>query len=90
MSNIKTDLYNLKLELEKKRIILNNLKEKDENYDRLQEDIVRLSANYRKLQNKLLVDSPLYKELTKLGNQNIPGNDESLITENNGKPLQMK
>ena len=81
LSNIKTDLYNLKLELEKKRIILNNLKEKDENYDRLQEDIVRLSANYRKLQNKLLVDSPLYKELTKLGNQNIPGNDESLITE---------
>ena len=48
LSNIKTDLYNLKLELEKKRIILNNLKEKDENYDRLQEDIVRLIIeNYR-------------------------------------------
>lgn len=87
LSNIKTDLYNLKLELEKKRIILNNLKEKDENYDRLQEDIVRLSANYRKLQNKLLVDSPLYKELTKLGNQNIPGNDESLITEEQWKAI---
>lgn len=87
LSNIKTDLYNLKLELEKKRIILNNLKEKDENYDRLQEDIVRLSANYRKLQNKLLVDSPLYKELTKLGNQNIPGNDESLITEKQWKAI---
>lgn len=87
LSNIKTDLYNLKLELEKKKIILNNLKEKDENYDRLQEDIVRLSANYRKLQNKLLVDSPLYKELTKLGNQNIPGNDESLITEEQWKAI---
>ena len=87
LSNIKTDLYNLKLELEKKRIILNNLKEKDENYDRLQEDIVRLSANYIKLQNKLLVDSPLYKELTKLGNQNIPGNDESLITEEQWKAI---
>ena len=87
LSNIKTDLYNLKLELEKKRIILNNLKEKDENYDRLQEDIVRLSANYRKLQNKLLVDSPLYKELTRLGNQNIPGNDESLITEEQWKAI---
>ena len=41
LSNIKTDLYNHKLELEKKRIILNNLKEKDENYDQLQEDIIR-------------------------------------------------
>ena len=81
LRNIKTDIYNLKLELEKKNIILNNLKEKDENYDQLQEDIIRLSANYRKLQNKLLVDSPLYKQLTKLGNQNIPGNGESLITE---------
>ena len=87
LSNIKTDLYNLKLELEKKKIILNNLKEKDENYDQLQEDIIRLSANYRKLQNKLLVDSPLYKELTKLGNQNIPGNDESLITEEQWKAI---
>ena len=87
LSNIKTDLYNHKLKLEKKRIILNNLKEKDENYDQLQEDIIRLSANYRKLQNKLLVDSPLYKELTKLGNQNIPGNDKSLITEERWKAI---
>lgn len=87
LSNIKTDLYNLKLELEKKKIILNNLKEKDENYDQLQEDIIRLSANYRKLQNKLLVDSPLYKQLTKLGNQNIPGNGESLITEEQWKAI---
>ena len=60
---------------------------KDENYDQLQEDIVRLSANYRKLQNKLLIDSPLYKELTKLGNQNIPGNNKSLITEKRWKAI---
>ena len=71
---MKLNLYTLSLELEKKRSLLNTFKEKDENYDQLQEDIVRLSANYRKLQNKLLIDSPLYKELTKLGNQNIPGN----------------
>ena len=36
------------------------------------------------------IDSPLYKELTKLGNQSIPGNNKSLITENDGKPLQME
>ena len=72
---MKLNLYTLSLELEKKRSLLNTFKEKDENYDQLQEDIVRLSANYRKLQNKLLIDSPLYKELTKLGNQNIPGNN---------------
>ena len=52
---MKLNLYTLSLELEKKRSLLNTFKEKDENYDQLQEDIVRLSANYRKLQNKLLM-----------------------------------
>ena len=50
---MKLNLYTLSLELEKKRSLLNTFKEKDENYDQLQEDIVRLSANYRKLQNKI-------------------------------------
>ena len=82
---MKLNLYTLSLELEKKRSLLNTFKEKDENYDQLQEDIVRLSANYRKLQNKLLIDSPLYKELTKLGNQNIPGNNKIA---HNGKTME--
>mgnify|MGYP006964504093 FL=1 len=30
---------------------------------------------------------PLYKELTKLGNQNIPGNNKSLITEKRWKAI---
>lgn len=87
LDKMKLNLYTLSLELEKKRSLLNTFKEKDENYDQLQEDIVRLSANYRKLQNKLLIDSPLYKELTKLGNQNIPGNNKSLITEKRWKAI---
>ena len=88
LDKMKLNLYTLSLELEKKRSLLNTFKEKDENYDQLQEDIVRLSANYRKLQNKLLIDSPLYKELTKLGNQNIPGNNKSLITEKRKPPIK--
>lgn len=66
LDKMKLDLYTLSLELEKKRSLLNTFKEKDENYDKMQKEIDHLFTNYRKLQNKILTDSPLYKELVSL------------------------
>lgn len=80
LSKMKIELLNLSLELEKKRNLLNTFKEKDENYNKMQEEIELLTINYQKLQNKILSDSSLYKELSHLANQNIPGHNKSSIT----------
>ena len=73
------------LELEKKKRLSNTLKEKNENYNKMQEEINLLSANYKELQNKSLENSPLFKELTYLANKNKPRNDKPLITEKQWK-----
>lgn len=84
LSDIKIKLLNLSLDLEKKKSILDKFKEKDENYNKMQEEIALLSTSYRKIQNKLLTDSPMYKELTRLANQNLP-NNKSQITKRQWK-----
>ena len=73
------------IELEKKRSLLNTFKEKDENYDKMQKEINHLFTNYRKLQNKILVDSPLYKELVSLTNKNMPRITAPLISKDQWK-----
>ena len=85
LDKMKLDLYTLSLELEKKRSLLNTFKEKDENYDKMQKEINHLFTNYRKLQNKILVDSPLYKELVSLTNKNMPRITAPLISKDQWK-----
>ena len=85
LDKIKLNLYTLSLELEKKRSLLNTFKEKDENYDKMQKEINHLFTNYRKLQNKILVDSPLYKELVSLTNKNMPRITAPLISKDQWK-----
>lgn len=85
LDKMKLNLYTLSLELEKKRSSLNTFKEKDENYDKMQKEINHLFTNYRKLQNKILVDSPLYKELVSLTNKNMPRITEPLISKDQWK-----
>lgn len=80
LNNIKIKMLNLSLELEKKRSLLSSLKEKDEKYKKMQEEINILSTIYKKAQKKLLLDSPIYKELAYLVSQNKPGNNKPLIT----------
>lgn len=81
----KIDLLYASLELEEKRKLLNTFKEKDEKYNEMQEEISLLTTNYKELQNKFLIKSPLFKELTHLANQNKPGNNSPLITDKQWK-----
>ncbi len=85
LNKMKLDLHTLSLELEKRRILLNTFKEKNENYDKMQKEISHLFTNYRKLQNKILADSPLYKELVSLANKNMPRITAPLINKNQWK-----
>ena len=82
---IKTNLLNVSLELEKKKRLLDTFKEKNEYYNKMQEEIILLTANYKELQNKSLENSPLFKELTHLTTQHKPRNNRSLITDEQWK-----
>ncbi|MEG1564549.1 MAG: hypothetical protein RR365_12615 [Bacteroides sp.] len=81
LSQVKIELLNLSLDLEKKKNLLITLKENNEKYKKLKEEVNQLSASHKKLQSKLLSDSLVYKELVHLANQNIPRNNKSLITD---------
>lgn len=85
LKNLKIDHLNVTIELDKKKKLLASISEKNEKYSRMAEEIADLSNKYKKLQSKLISDSPLYRELSKLTKQNIPGNKEPLITENQWK-----
>ena len=85
MNRIKTDLLYVSLELEKKKRLLDTFKEKNESYEEMQEEISLLTTNYKQLQNKILENSPLHKELIHLANQNKPRNNKPLITDKQWK-----
>ena len=85
LKNLKIDHLNVTIELNNKKKLLASISEKNEKYNRMTKEIADLSNKYKKLQAKLISDSPLYKELLKLTKQNIPGNKEPLITENQWK-----
>ncbi|WP_071145529.1 tetratricopeptide repeat protein [Bacteroides ihuae] len=82
LNQTKIKLLDLSLELEKKRNQLETAKAKNENVDKLQEEIADLSLKYKKLQNNILTNSAIYKKLSQLAKQNMPGNDKPLITDN--------
>ena len=85
LNRIKTDLLYVSLELEKKKRLLDTFKEKNESYEEMQEEISLLTTNYKQLQNKILENSPLQKELIPLANQNKPRNNKPLITDKQWK-----
>ena len=85
LNRIKTDLLYVSLELEKKKRLLDTFKEKNESYEEMQEEISLLTTNYKQLQNKILENSPLHKELIHLANQNKPRNNKPLITDKQWK-----
>ena len=82
LNQTKFKLLNLSLELEKKKNQIETAKAKSENVDKLQEDIGDLLLKYKKLQNNILTNSAIYKKLSQLAKQNMPGNDKPLITDN--------
>ena len=85
LNRIKTDLLYVSLELEKKKRLLGTFKEKNESYEEMREEITLLTTNYKQLQNKILENSPLHKELIHLANQNKPRNNKPLITDKQWK-----
>lgn len=85
LNRIKTDLLYVSLELEKKKRLLDTFKEKNESYEEMQEEISLLTTNYKQLQNKILENSPLHKELIHLANQNKPRNNKPLIIDKQWK-----
>lgn len=85
LSRIKTDLLYVSLELEKKKRLLDTFKEKDESYNKMEEEIAFLTANYKELQNKSLRNSSLLKELAQLAKQNKPRNNKPLIVDKQWK-----
>lgn len=85
LNRIKTDLLYVSLELEEKKKILGTFKEKDDNYNKTQEEIALLTNNYKELQHKSLENLPTFKELVQLAKQNKPRNDKPLITDRQWK-----
>lgn len=81
LNEVRNQLLRLSLDLEKKKMELSSLEEKDENYNQMKNEINHIISNYKSLQNKMIADSPLYKELVRLANQHVPRIDKSLITE---------
>lgn len=81
LDEVRNQLLHLSLDLERKRIRLTTLEEKDENYNQMKDEVSGIISNYKKLQNKILTDSPVYKELVRLTNQYVPRIDKTLITE---------
>lgn len=85
LNRIKTDLTYISLELEEKKKLLDTFKEKDDNYNNIEEEIALLTSNYKELQHKSLENSPVFKELVRLAKQNKPRNDKPLITDKQWK-----
>ncbi|WP_285815185.1 tetratricopeptide repeat protein [Phocaeicola sartorii] len=81
LSEVRNQLLHLSLDLEKKKIKLSSLKEKNESYNQMKNEITHIISNYKNLQNKMIADSALYKELVHLANQHIPRINKTLITE---------
>lgn len=81
LDNIKNELLNQALELERQRAQLLTLKGESEEYHRQKGKIVELALACRKLQYKLTVSSPVYKELANLAHQNKYSIGKVLLTE---------
>lgn len=87
LNHIMIEMIGLSNELEKKKDLLATFTQKDEKYIRMKEEITVLSESYKKLQARFISDSPLYKELMKMANQNKPQNKQPLLTKNHWKKI---
>lgn len=81
LSAMKNDLLNYTLELERQRAQLLTLKAAGEEYQKQEGKIAELASTCRKLQHKLTVSSPIYKELDNLAKKSKSGNGKPLIAE---------
>ena len=82
LSQTKIKMLNLSLELEKKKNELVVAQSKNENIDKLKDEVGDLIIKHKNLQNQILTHSAIFKKLSQLASQNIPGNNKPLITEN--------
>lgn len=80
LNKMKTDILYISIELEKKKKLLEVLKERNVDYDKMQEEINYLTNNYKVLQSKSLENSPIIKELLHLASHNKSKNEKPLIT----------
>lgn len=81
LHEFRTKLLNLSLDLEKKKIGLLILEEKVKDYNKVKEETAGIIFKYKKLQSKMIIDSPLYKELVRLASQHVPKSEQCFITE---------
>ena len=81
LSAMKNDLLNYTLELERQRAQLLTLTTAGEEYQSQKGKIAELASTCRKLQHKLTVSSPIYKELDNLAKKNKSGSDKPLVSE---------
>lgn len=81
LSAMKNDLLNYSLELERHRAQLLTLKAEGEKYQKQKGKIADLTSACRKLQHKLTVSSPIYKELDNLANKNKSSTGKPLVAE---------
>lgn len=75
------ELLSISAELEKKKAALIEIQKENNEYTALESEVATLSANYQKLQRKMLVDSDIYKKLAQLANSKIPQTNRIIITE---------
>ncbi len=61
--------------------------EKDKNYQNLALDIRLLTDKCKEQQRTLLTSSIVYKELDKLANQNVPGDNRTLLSDRHWKRI---
>lgn len=87
LNRIRTSFLCVSLELEKKKRELDTFIEENEKYNKIQEEVVRLTNCYKELQSKSLENSLLIKELLHLANQNKPGTNKPLLTDRLWKRL---
>lgn len=90
LSQIKSQLMELSAKLEQKQKILMNIHTSHENEIQLKNEIKLLRAQYNNLQRTILVNSSIYKKLSSLAKRNIPGNNQSLMTDELWKQVEDK
>lgn len=80
LNDIKVELLNLSIELEKKKGQLAVAEGENEDVMLLRNEILSLSNKYHKLQQAKVDASAIARKLIKLSSQNIPRNDKALLT----------
>lgn len=88
LNKMKTEMLYISLDLEKKKRLLETSNEKNEHYDKMQEEISYLTNNYRVLQSKSLENSSIIKELRHMANQSKNTGNKPLISDKHWKLIK--